>query len=29
MREVGPADPMAFHGSWLSRGVRRRHSSLS
>jgi hypothetical protein len=29
MREVGPADPMAFHGRWLSRGVRRRHSSLS
>jgi acyl carrier protein len=28
MREVGPADPMAFHGSWLSRSVRRRRSNL-
>jgi hypothetical protein len=29
MREVGPTHPMAFDGRWLSRGVRRRHSSLS
>ena len=27
--EVGPADPMAFHGCWISCGVRRRRSSLS